>query len=107
MLERLAQDASLEDTLLVSADIPPEMAVEDAFIRPPLGWGDKDRNAVRYHGSEWLRSKRTAILRVPSVVVPRECNYIVNPDHPLSASIVQSSPEPLIWDDRLFASREA
>ncbi len=33
-------------------------------------------------GEEWLRSKRTAVLKVPSVIVPFEYNYILNPKHP-------------------------
>lgn len=33
-------------------------------------------------GEDWLRSKRTAVLKVPSVIIPFEYNYILNPKHP-------------------------
>jgi len=107
MLERLAQRVPLKDSRLVEAKVPSDLEVEDVFTDPPPGWNDLDRVVARACGGEWLSSGRTPLLRVPSVVVPRECNYIVNPDHPKSASIVRLAPEPLVWDDRLFATRQA
>lgn len=106
MLEYLVQRVRSKRTLLVEADVLAHLPVEDAFNAPPLGWSFGNGDAAKAFGSEWLRSRRTPILRVPSVVVPRECNYVVNPDHPLAASIVASDPEPLVWDDRLFAARQ-
>lgn len=32
-------------------------------------------------GDEWARSARSPVLRVPSVVVPAEPNYVLNPHH--------------------------
>lgn len=32
-------------------------------------------------GDSWLESRSSLVLAVPSVVVPRETNYLVNPDH--------------------------
>ena len=44
-------------------------------------------------GAEWLRAMATAILQVPSVIVPEECAALINPLHPdakkLSAKIVR------------------
>lgn len=33
-------------------------------------------------GNTWLEEAETAVLRVPSAVVPTECNYLINPLHP-------------------------
>jgi RES domain-containing protein len=33
-------------------------------------------------GVEWLESRRSAVLRVPSVLVPETWNYLLNPAHP-------------------------
>jgi RES domain-containing protein len=43
--------------------------------------------ATRRAGDEWLHSGRTALLRVPSVIVPATLNTLVNPQHPFSARI--------------------
>ncbi len=43
--------------------------------------------ASRRAGDEWLRSGRTALLRVPSVIVPMTWNVLVNPRHPESPQI--------------------
>jgi RES domain-containing protein len=42
------------------------------------------------------------LLRVPSALVPREANYVVNPAHPDAQRIKVGAPEPLEWDARLF-----
>ncbi len=38
-------------------------------------------------GSSWLRSRRSPILLVPSVIVPEEWCALINPQHPLAAGI--------------------
>jgi RES domain-containing protein len=38
-------------------------------------------------GSDWLRSRRSAVLLVPSVIVPEECCVLINPQHPLAGKI--------------------
>ena len=49
-----------------------------------VGWRvEKSRQA----GDEWLRSQRSALLRVPSVIVPATWNVLINPAHADSAKI--------------------
>lgn len=52
-------------------------------------------------GDEWLREVRSAVLRVPSVVVPAEPNFILNPLHPAFREIEIGKPEVLKVDARL------
>jgi RES domain-containing protein len=42
------------------------------------------------------------VLRVPSAIVPREPNYVINPAHQDAARIQVMAPDPLVWDPRLF-----
>lgn len=102
MLERLVQRRNLGETLLVEAVVPDDIAIEDLFAAPPPNWqalGSPDAVAA---GGEWAASRRTALLRVPSALVPREPNYLVNPAHPDAARIVVGAPGRLEWDARLF-----
>ena len=43
--------------------------------------------ATRQSGDDWLRSGRTALLRVPSAIVPATWNILLNPRHPDCAQI--------------------
>jgi len=52
-------------------------------------------------GSEWANSRRTAVLRVPSAVVPGEFNYLLNPFHPDFRHVKIGEPEPFSFDPRL------
>ncbi|REC95245.1 RES family NAD+ phosphorylase [Kushneria indalinina] len=53
-------------------------------------------------GDGWLASGQSLALALPSVVVPREFNYMLNPEHPLFDQAVASA-EPLTFqpDSRL------
>lgn len=41
----------------------------------------RNQAATRRAGDEWLHAGRTALLRVPSVIVPETWTYLVNPMH--------------------------
>ena len=53
-------------------------------------------------GSRWARRAKTLVLKVPSVIVPSEFNYLVNPLHPDFGAIVLGKPRPFTFDPRLF-----
>ncbi len=53
-------------------------------------------------GGAWARSQRSLVLRVPSVVLPAEANYVLNPAHPRASSVVYGEPEAVEVDPRLF-----
>ena len=52
-------------------------------------------------GAEWLGSKRSLSLAVPSVIVP-ELNYLINPLHPDINGVRIHSIDPYEYDLRLF-----
>ncbi len=52
-------------------------------------------------GDEWAKSRRTAILAVPSAIVPDELNFVLNPSHPDFARVIISAPEAFVLDPRL------
>ena len=52
-------------------------------------------------GEAWAGSGPVALL-VPSVVLPAESNYVLNPLHPDIRSVDVGPPEPLDIDPRLF-----
>ena len=44
-------------------------------------------------GDNWLESQSSLALAVPSVVVPRETNYLINPQHPHFQALADSATE--------------
>jgi RES domain-containing protein len=55
-------------------------------------------------GDEWVQAQRSLVLEVPSVIVPMEVNYLINPSHPNFESIDIGEPIPVPIDPRLIDS---
>ncbi len=64
---------------------------------PPGAWDDP-----RGFGDDWLACRRSAIVRVPSILVPEESNLLINPLHPEAPGIQLVSQRPFQFDTRLF-----
>ncbi|CUI03178.1 RES family NAD+ phosphorylase [Massilia sp. P8910] len=89
---------------LVRIDIP-EIVWEARQVLAPLpgGWdaipaGLSARNA----GDWWVASGTTALLLVPSVIVPDEYNVLINPQHRNAAAITATTIKRWIYDPRFF-----
>lgn len=95
-VDRLSQ----QEWVLVPADIP-----EDSIGKParvPDDWRQYPHSpTTQAFGAEWVQSQRSAALRVPSVVVPGEFNYLLNPTHRDFKRIKIGKPEPFSFDPRL------
>lgn len=52
-------------------------------------------------GDLWAAEGSSLVLRVPSVVVPNEFNYVLNPSHPAFADAAIGEPIPFPFDPRL------
>jgi RES domain-containing protein len=70
----------------------------------PSDWADSPiPNSTVQMGSAWLQSHKSAILKVPTVVIKAQSfNYILNLSHPRSQAIIQSAQQlPYEVDQRL------
>jgi len=82
---------------------------DDALVLPvspdhlPQDWRRSPPSASTQRiGDVWADQRRSAVLRVPSVIVPDEHNYIVNPAHPDFKSVEVGPPEDISIDSRLL-----
>lgn len=66
-------------------ETPDSLAIEDVDMGALGRAWRTDLEATRRAGDEWLRSGRTALFRVPSVIVPATWNVLMNPRHLESA----------------------
>ena len=73
---------------------------EDAL---PANWRDNPAPPVlKAIGDHWLTEAQSVALAVPSIVVPQEENYLLNPEHPDFARITIDPPQPVSFDQRLL-----
>lgn len=66
---------------LLAVDFPDDVpfeSIEEGTLA--AGWRD-DADLTRDLGDRWLRENRTALLCVPSAVVPVAVNWLLNPSH--------------------------
>jgi RES domain-containing protein len=107
LLETLVQ-ASLQrlpkSLVIVQIAVPESLSVRtirDAEL--PAEWKAIGNARCVAIGSEWIRTKQTAMLRVPSAVNPLESNILLNPAHPETAKCRVGKAIPLEFDPRLLS----
>ena len=67
-----------------------------------VGWDAEPACQVSIQfGTTWVRAGGSALLLVPSVIVPGECNVLVNPAHADSARITAVKQRKFLYDPRL------
>ena len=87
---------------LLKADAPDELGMQTiARADLPSGWIN-NATATRTVGDEWLASGGSALLRVPSVIVPDTYNVLLNPEHADAAKVKVLWHAEYPWDARLL-----
>ena len=105
MLEMLVQDEPLRARYaMVPATLPKNLKIERVTRdQLPAGWrGPEARERLQGIGSDWARRRSSAVLAVPSVVIPTETNYLLNPLHAAFARIGIGKAQAFVTDLRLI-----
>jgi len=91
------------DLMKIKIELP-DNSIEQLKIDHPVvtSLGRTHGRDAKDYGTNWLQESRSLILKVPSVVIPDECNVLINPLHPETDQIKILKAEPLIVDSRLF-----
>ena len=88
---------------LVRIDVPDDVWKARTVLKPQIGWDALPAGMASVQaGGEWLLSKTTALLVVPSVIVPEESNVLINPMHPDAARVVATAVRKWHYDQRYF-----
>jgi len=107
MLEMLVQDQPLRARYMaIPAEIPEDLEIErmDVARLAPDWRNPAALENLRTIGGDWAVALTTAVLAVPSAVIPSETNFLFNPRHPDFHSIVIGQPEKLVTDLRQMPS---
>jgi RES domain-containing protein len=88
----------------VEADVPDDVSRERLAPASLPGWDDPhDTSVAQAFGRDWIQSRRSALLIVPSVVTAgRDANVVVNPEHADAARISVGPETPVGLDPRFF-----
>lgn len=103
VLEVITQALDAEDAadLLIASATFSESDIETLDPLPD-GWNaHPPTDSTVDVGTRWAVSRRSLFLRVPSVVLPAERNYLLNPRHPDIERVTLGVPEALGLDPRL------
>src|SRR5690606_18483586 len=91
-LDRFYVEIEISDDIIIT-----EVAVNDL----PDDWQSKPPILItQIIGDDFVNQNQTAVLKVPSSIVPQEFNYLINPNHPDAKKIKVISTSPMMFDER-------
>lgn len=87
---------------LLEIDVPAALEIESLPTHALTPRWQSDEASTRAIGDRWLVSRSSALLRVPSALVPKVWNYLINPSHPAAAMLNITAAARYPFDTRLF-----
>ena len=105
MLVHLNSGALLSSYVLIPCSFSERVVLRLDRTRLPTRW--RAHPAVpqlQLLGDAWLKNGPSAVLEVPSVIIPSESNYLLNPEHADFASVSLGPAQPFDLDARLMRS---
>ena len=71
----------------------------------PIGWNSFPAPTItKIFGNELLRTSDKAIIKIPSVIIPTEFNFLLNPYHKSKTQFKIIDIESFIYDSRIKSS---
>jgi RES domain-containing protein len=87
---------------MISIEIPDDNIFEPGEEILPGNWKEAPAPAsTKDFGTRLLKKKNHLVIKIPSTIIPLEYNFILNPVHPDSGSIIISNVKDFIYDSRI------
>ncbi len=104
ILVHVDTDLIPNDFIAFAVDIPEDIRIEKLSPADlPPDWRETyPPLSCQLAGSQWLARNGSAVLVVPSAIIPEESNYLLNPRHPDFAKIRCQPPAVFSFDARLW-----
>lgn len=91
----------LQHYVLLEVKLPAEAVLYLSSDQFPGDWRDEPAPpSTAEIGDGWLEGRENLALAVPSVVVPRQLNYLLNPVHPQFEEVIKDATEIDFQPDR-------
>lgn len=104
-LAHLKPDTIPADISLLQFEVPDDISMEQQNTPEKLNpdWRRITLPvALQNFGTQWLIELRSALLAVPSAIIPSETNYLLNPAHPEISRVRIIGEESFSFDPRLI-----
>lgn len=90
--------------LVIELKIGEKDIAEITIEQLPENWQSvKSYVALQSIGSDWYRKQKSLVLKVPSAIVSKEYNYLINTKHPdFFKKVKLKEVEDFLWDERLL-----
>jgi len=104
MFVHLGKSARKIKFTLFRVEIPKEVKVLELFEAGlPANWrAEPPGPETMTVGEIWFRDRGTAVLKVPSVLVPAAANLVMNPQHPDTGKLRIGKAEAFGFDPRMW-----
>lgn len=96
------EDMRSMNLIICEINVPDSLKVQKIPSKSlPEGWNKTPFNqGPQAYWHEFIEKKKAAVLRVPSIIIPEEWNYLIDPNHPDAKKIKVSSCSALSLDAR-------
>lgn len=92
-----------ENYVIIGADWDESLMETCGVSGLPLEWRASPATASTIAiGDRWVRETRSAVLAVPSAIIPAAKNFLINPAHPDFRRIRIHKPGPFDFDPRML-----
>jgi len=103
VLVHLNRETIPDDLKIISLEIPDnEIEVYDEEKFNAILKHENVENSLKNEGKNWLESKRSLALKIPSVLIRREQNILINPLHSAFPKVKKRIVENFYFDKRFF-----
>ena len=107
LLELLIHSAAYDQIVsnrLTIIEVPDKSLAEVSAGRLKKNW-QSDENYSRFMGDQFLSTKTTLLLKVPSAIIPAESNILINPKHKDASKVKIHSIQKFSFDNRMFKTQ--
>lgn len=102
MLVHLDRPALLHSYILIPVKIAEPLIEHLDLASLPANWRDSPAPPqVKDIGDQWVKAGASVALQVPSVLLPAENNFLLNPNHPDFKKLIIGEPVDFRFDSRL------
>jgi RES domain-containing protein len=103
LLAHLPRTTDLRNFVIFACSFSDELVQSIDSARLPARWRESPPpRELQETGDRWVNDGSSAVLRVPSVIIDSEWNYLLNPAHKDFGSIEVADPVPFNLDLRLM-----